>query len=40
MSQKVHPGWSRTYARVIEGGMIRPGDPVELLEVREGAAAG
>ena len=40
MSQKVHPGWSRTYARIIEPGTIRPGDPVELLEGAEGAAAG
>ena len=31
MSQKVHPGWSRAYARVLATGTIRPGDPVELL---------
>ncbi len=40
MSQKVHPGWSRTYARIIETGVIRTGDPVELIDVAEGAAAG
>jgi MOSC domain-containing protein YiiM len=27
-----HPGWSRLCARVIEGGLVRPGDPVMLLE--------
>ena len=31
MHQNLHPGWSRVYARVIEPGTIRPGDPVELL---------
>ena len=31
MSQKLHPGWSRAYARVLTGGTIRPGDPIELL---------
>jgi MOSC domain-containing protein YiiM len=31
MHQNVHPGWSRVYARVLEPGTIRPGDPVELL---------
>ena len=30
ISQKVHPGWSRVYARVVEGGVIRVGDPVQL----------
>ena len=40
MSQDLHPGWSRTYARVIQGGNLRPGDPVELLELAESAAAG
>lgn len=40
MSQKLHPGWSRTYARVVEPGVIRPGEPVELIEAAEGAAAG
>ena len=27
-----HPGWSRAYARVIIGGVIRAGDEVELIE--------
>lgn len=40
MSQKLHPGWSRTYARIIEPGQVRPADRVELLERAEGAAAG
>lgn len=31
ISQKVHPGWSRVYARVLTPGEIRLGDPVELL---------
>jgi MOSC domain-containing protein YiiM len=31
MNQKVHPGWSRTYARVLIAGTIKPGDTVELL---------
>ncbi len=29
ISQKVHPGWSRLCARVITGGLVRIGDPVE-----------
>jgi MOSC domain-containing protein YiiM len=28
--QNLHPGWSRAYARVVAGGRIRTGDPVEL----------
>ncbi len=31
INQKTHPGWSRTYARVLAGGPLRPGDSVELL---------
>lgn len=30
ISQKVHPGWGRVYARVLEEGDVRAGDPVEL----------
>jgi MOSC domain-containing protein YiiM len=30
ISQKVHPGWSRLYARVLREGSIRPGDPITL----------
>lgn len=32
MHQNLFPGFSRTYARVIEGGVVRPGDRVELLD--------
>ena len=38
MSQKVHPGWSRAYAKVLVPGTIRSGDPIEVVQV--GAAAG
>ena len=31
VSQKLHPGWSRVYARVLREGVIRPSDPVELI---------
>lgn len=31
ISQKVHPGWSRVYARVLAGGIIRPGDQVTVV---------
>ncbi len=31
INQKTNPGWSRAYARVLEGGPLLPGDPVELL---------
>jgi MOSC domain-containing protein YiiM len=31
ISQKVHPGWSRVYTRVIAGGTIRPGDRVLVV---------
>jgi len=30
-SQKVHPGWSRVYARVLAEGTLRVADPVALL---------
>ena len=30
ISQKIHPGWSRLSARVLAGGLVRIGDPVEL----------
>ena len=32
ISQKVHPGSGRLYARVLEEGVVRPGDPVEILD--------
>jgi MOSC domain-containing protein YiiM len=31
ISQKVHPGWSRVYARVISEGDVKLGDPVKVL---------
>lgn len=37
ISEPLHPGESRVYARVLEGGRVRVGDPVRLL--RAGAAA-
>jgi hypothetical protein len=30
ISEKVNPGWSRVYARVITGGTVRPGDTIAL----------
>ena len=32
ISQKVHPGWSRAYARVEHPGTVQIGDPVSLVE--------
>jgi len=32
MNQQTHPGWSRVYARVLEEGVLRQGDAVELLD--------
>jgi MOSC domain-containing protein YiiM len=40
MSQKLHPGWSRAYARVLRGGTLRRGDPIEVLEATESTADG
>jgi len=31
-SHKLHPGWSRAYARVLRGGVIRVGDRVAFAE--------
>jgi MOSC domain-containing protein YiiM len=30
VDQNEHPGWSRLCARVLEGGIVRPGDEVIL----------
>ena len=30
ISQKLNPGWSRVYAKVIREGIVRPGDAVEI----------
>jgi MOSC domain-containing protein YiiM len=32
ISQKLHPGWSRVYARVIAEGILTLGDPVRVVE--------
>jgi MOSC domain-containing protein YiiM len=32
ISQKVHPGSGRLYARVLEEGVVRTGDPVDVLD--------
>ena len=32
ISQKLHPGWSRLYARVLAEGVVRPGDRVMVEE--------
>jgi len=31
MHQNLFPGWSRAYARVLQGGHLRPGDSVEVV---------
>ncbi len=31
VSHKLHPGWSRFYARILQGGPIRRGDPIRLI---------
>jgi MOSC domain-containing protein YiiM len=31
IAQKLHPGWSRVYARVLSEGEVRFGDPVEII---------
>jgi MOSC domain-containing protein YiiM len=31
ISQKPYPGWSRVYARILQPGFIRIGDPIELV---------
>jgi MOSC domain-containing protein YiiM len=35
IAQKLHPGWSRVYARVLREGQIRFGDPVEVSPAPE-----
>jgi MOSC domain-containing protein YiiM len=34
ISQKKNPGWSRLYARVLSGGVVRPGDIVVVKQAR------
>ncbi len=33
IAQKLNPGWSRVYAKVLQGGIVRPGDAVEVKQV-------
>jgi len=35
IAQKLHPGWSRVYARVLKEGQIRFGDSVEVIPAPE-----
>ena len=35
IAEKLHPGWSRVYARVLTEGEVRPGDAVELISAPE-----
>lgn len=37
VSQTVHPGWSRVYARVLSPGRIQVGDQVELIPEQAGS---
>ena len=30
IAQKLNPGWSRVYAKVLQGGIVRPGDVVTI----------
>jgi MOSC domain-containing protein YiiM len=39
ISQKVHPGSGRVYARVLEEGVVRKGDAVEILDPPGSAAS-
>jgi MOSC domain-containing protein YiiM len=32
ISQKIHPGWSRVYARVVGEGAVHVGDPIRVVE--------
>lgn len=34
IAHDTHPGWSRVCARVLEPGLVQPGDPVELIAPR------
>ena len=37
ISQKLHPGWSRVYARVLDEGGVRVGDPVTIANHPSGS---
>jgi MOSC domain-containing protein YiiM len=34
ISHQQHPGWSRLCARVLEAGLVRPGDPIEVMDAK------
>jgi MOSC domain-containing protein YiiM len=38
VSQKVYPGWSRLYARVVKEGTVRVGDPVRMVRAEASVA--
>lgn len=38
-AEKVHPGWSRFYARVLREGTVRVGDPVTIDGIAPGYAS-
>ncbi len=33
ISQKLNPGWSRVYAKVLRGGIVRPGDEIKITQL-------
>lgn len=35
MHQELHPGFSRVYARVLQTGVIRPGDAIAIVDIPE-----
>jgi MOSC domain-containing protein YiiM len=39
IAQKLHPGWSRVYARVLSGGTLKVGQRVKLADGPNGSAA-
>lgn len=38
IAQRLYPGWSRVYARVLKGGQLRIGQTVELRATSKGSA--
>ena len=40
VSQKQNPGWSRVYTRVLVEGVVRTGDPIQVLTERGAAEVG
>jgi MOSC domain-containing protein YiiM len=37
IAQKLHPGWSRVYARVLNGGKLKVGQVVKLMNGSNGS---